>query len=83
VVQTERRAKKDQKVNDLATSGLRRKTYKNPLFTAVPSGRHWQVKCFSPDGEITLLGRFDSDSRLSALGASVLMAAQMRGVVLP
>lgn len=75
----------------LGRSGSRRNNYEGPtrddadkasdVFTAVPSGRDWRVKVLSPDGEITLLGRFDS--RLPALGAAVLLAARAEGRVLP
>lgn len=53
-----------------------------PLFTATPNGRHWQVKVVSAaSAGVVYVGDFDS--RLSALGAAVLMSAQCGGQVLP
>ena len=43
-----------------------------PLFTAAPCGVRWQVKVVAADGSVARLGRFDN--RLTALGASVLLA---------
>jgi hypothetical protein len=36
------------------------------IFTAVPSGRYWQVKATSPDGDVARFGNFHD--RLTALG---------------
>ena len=51
------------------------------LLTAIPTGRDWAVKMLSPDGEIALLGRFDS--RLPALGAALLISARVGGRAVP
>ena len=53
----------------------------DPTFTAVPLGARWQVKILSPNGDIAYLGCFDD--RLRSLGASVLLAEQCGGKVVP
>jgi hypothetical protein len=52
-----------------------------PIFTAVPSGRYWQVKAMAPDGDVARLGNFRD--RLTALGGAVLLSAQAGGTVVP
>jgi hypothetical protein len=56
-------------------------TSQEPIFTAIPFGTSWQVKCLAPSGDVALFGKFDG--RLPALGAAVLIAAQAEGRVLP
>jgi hypothetical protein len=48
-----------------------------PIVTAVPVGRDWCVKIRSPRGEVTLPGVFPG--RLPALGAALLVSAQIGG----
>ena len=52
-----------------------------PIFTAIPRGTSWAIKAVASNGTIQTFGRFDG--RLPALGAAVLMAAQVEGRVLP
>ena len=51
------------------------------IFTAVPTGARWQLKCLFPNGDIAYLGCFDD--RLRSLGASVLLAEHCGGRVVP
>jgi len=53
------------------------RSLQEPLFTAVPSGRYWQVKAMSPDGDVARLGNFHD--RLTALGSALLMSARVGG----
>ena len=54
----------------------------NPqVLTAVPIGTRWCVKALSPDGEVALLGKFDS--RLIALGAALIISEQTGGRAVP
>ena len=52
-------------------------SHQEPVFTASPNGRHWQIKIVAADGDVARLGNFHD--RLTALGSALLMSARVGG----